>query len=124
MISYYLQNMRICGPCSLPRSLIKYIKENSDSVFKQIFGRIFSQVETPTHHTESEMVWRQTYATNDASSTTPSVSVPNEILPPFVKTCNYRLRVRKSSSRLIRFTVNNIYIYGSKSIYYKNIFHN
>jgi hypothetical protein len=37
---------------------------------------------------------------------------------------NTQLRVRKSSSRLIRFTVNSIYIYSSKSIYYKNIFHN
>jgi hypothetical protein len=82
--------MRICGPCSLPRSLIKYIKENSDSVFKQIFGRIFSQVETPTHHTESEMVWRQTYATNEASSTAPSVSVPNGILS--ISGCVYFLK--------------------------------
>jgi hypothetical protein len=34
------------------------------------------------------------------------------------------MRARKSSSCLTKFLVNIIYIYGSKSIYYKNTFHN
>jgi hypothetical protein len=46
------------------------------------------------------------------------------VLPPFVKTYNYGLCAKKNSSRLIRFTVNSIYIYGSKLIYYENIFYN
>jgi hypothetical protein len=35
-----------------------------------------------------------------------------------------RLRGRKSSLYLTKFSVNSIYIYGSKSVYYKNTFHN
>jgi hypothetical protein len=46
------------------------------------------------------------------------------LLPPSVKTCNYGLRAGKSSSRLTKFIVNSIHIYGSKSIYYENIFYN
>jgi hypothetical protein len=46
------------------------------------------------------------------------------VLPLSRKTYNYGLRVRKSSSRLTKFLENNIHIYGSKSIYYKNTFHN
>jgi hypothetical protein len=45
-------------------------------------------------------------------------------LPPFRKECNYVLRVNKNSSRLIKFLVNNIHIYGFKIIYYKNTFYN
>jgi hypothetical protein len=43
------------------------------------------------------------------------------ILPPPVKTRHYELRAKKNS---LRFIVNSIHIYGSKSIYYENIFHN
>jgi len=45
-------------------------------------------------------------------------------IPVSMKRCNYGLRARKSSSRLIKFLVNNIHIYDSKSIYYENIFRN
>jgi hypothetical protein len=46
------------------------------------------------------------------------------VLPPFEKERNYVLRVAKSSSYLIKFLVNTIHIYGSKIIYYENMFHN
>jgi hypothetical protein len=39
-------------------------------------------------------------------------------------TCNYWLRVRKNNSRIAKFLINNIYIYSSKLIYFKNIFYN
>jgi hypothetical protein len=38
------------------------------------------------------------------------------------KEYNYVLRASKNSSRLTKFLVNIIYIYGSKIIYYKNTF--
>jgi hypothetical protein len=46
------------------------------------------------------------------------------LLPPSRKKCKYVLRASKSSSRLIKFLVNTIYIYGSKIIYFKNTFRN
>jgi hypothetical protein len=46
------------------------------------------------------------------------------VLPPFRKKWNYVLRVDKSCLRLTKFLVNNIRIYGSKIIYYKNTFYN
>jgi hypothetical protein len=39
------------------------------------------------------------------------------ILPPSEKTCNYGLRVDKSSLHLIKFLVNTIHIYDFKLIY-------
>ena len=47
-----------------------------------------------------------------------------KLLPPSKKGCNYKLRANKSSSRLTKFLVNTIHIYGSKLIYYKNTFCN
>ena len=47
-----------------------------------------------------------------------------QVLPLSMKTYNYGLHARKSSSHLTKFLVNSIHIYGSKSIYYENTFHN
>jgi hypothetical protein len=44
--------------------------------------------------------------------------------PPPKKECNYGLRASKNSSRLTKFLVNSIHIYGSESIYYENTFCN
>jgi hypothetical protein len=40
------------------------------------------------------------------------------------KEYNYGIRASWSVSRLIKFLVNNIHIYDSKSIYYENTFYN
>ena len=40
------------------------------------------------------------------------------------KGCNYGMHTGLSVSRLTKFLVNNIHIYDSKLIYYKNIFRN
>jgi hypothetical protein len=42
----------------------------------------------------------------------------------YSKECNYGMRVSESASRFTKFLVNSIYIYGFKSIYYKNTFCN
>jgi hypothetical protein len=41
-----------------------------------------------------------------------------------LKGCNYDIRANLSVSRLTKFLVNSIHIYGLKSIYYENIFRN
>ena len=41
-----------------------------------------------------------------------------------LKECNYELCATQISSRLTKFTLNNIHIYGAKLIYYENKFRN
>jgi hypothetical protein len=54
-----------------------------------------------------------------------SIARPNwKLLPPSWKERNYELRATRSGSRLTKFLVNNIHIYGFKLFYYKNIFRN
>ena len=47
-----------------------------------------------------------------------------ELLPLSPEGCNYGMRVSLSASQLIKFLVNSIHIYGTKSIYYENTFCN
>jgi len=49
-------------------------------------------------------------------------SSPFIVLPLSRKEYNYRLRASISGSRLTKFRVNTIHIYGSKKIYYENTF--
>jgi hypothetical protein len=52
-----------------------------------------------------------------------SILLTLAFIPP-LKVCDYEIRANHTSPSLTKFIVNSIHIYVSKSVYYKNIFHN
>ena len=87
-------------------------------------------------NTEYAILWKGVEACNDYTLRIEKVVKPTKlgclilfwdkfwIPPPSRKECNYILCASKSSSRLTKFLINIIHIYGSKIIYYKNTFRN